>query len=52
MARVVEMRFFAGLSVVEMAEALNVSPETIQRDWRVAKAWLYKELNKKEPDVT
>ncbi len=38
--RVVELRFFAGLSVEEAAEALGVSPRTIARDWRFAKAWL------------
>jgi RNA polymerase sigma factor (TIGR02999 family) len=45
-ARVVEMRFFAGLSVEETAQALNISADTVLRDWRLAKAWLYKELNK------
>src|SRR5262245_4443386 len=44
-ARVVEMRFFAGLSVEETAEALCVSPETVMRDWKFAKAWLHHELN-------
>jgi RNA polymerase sigma-70 factor (ECF subfamily) len=43
-AKVVEMRFFAGLSVDETAAALRVSPETVMRDWRVAKAWLHREL--------
>ncbi len=43
-AKVVEMRFFAGLSVEEVAEALNSSPATIKRDWTFAKAWLHKEL--------
>ncbi len=43
-AKVVEMRFFAGLSVEEVAEALNTSPATIKRDWTFAKAWLHKEL--------
>ena len=45
-ARVVEMRFFAGLSVEETAQALHVSEETVLRDWKLAKAWLFKELNK------
>jgi RNA polymerase sigma factor (TIGR02999 family) len=45
-ARVVEMRFFGGLSAAETAQALNVSEETVLRDWRLAKAWLYRELNK------
>lgn len=42
--RVVEMRFFGGLSVDETAEVLAVSPQTVMRDWKLAKAWLYKEL--------
>jgi RNA polymerase sigma factor (TIGR02999 family) len=49
-ARVVEMRFFGGLSVEETAEALSVSQETVQRDWRLAKAWLHAELTKGEPN--
>jgi RNA polymerase sigma factor (TIGR02999 family) len=43
-AQVVEMRFFGGLSVEETAEVLHVSPITVMRDWRNAKAWLYREL--------
>ncbi len=43
-ATVVELRFFGGLSVEETAEVLRVSPETIKREWRRAKAWLYREL--------
>ncbi len=46
-SRVVEMRFFGGLTVEEMAEALKVSPVTVKREWRGARAWLYLEL--KEP---
>jgi RNA polymerase sigma factor (TIGR02999 family) len=42
--RVVEMRFFGGLSVEETAEVLKVSPITVKREWRAAKAWLYREL--------
>jgi RNA polymerase sigma factor (TIGR02999 family) len=42
--QVVEMRFFGGLSVDEAAEVLGVSPVTVKRDWRAAKAWLYREL--------
>jgi len=42
--QVVEMRFFGGLSVEETAEVLNVSPVTVMRDWKTAKAWLYREL--------
>jgi RNA polymerase sigma factor (TIGR02999 family) len=42
--RVVEMRFFGGLSVEETAEVLKVSTITVKRDWRAARAWLYREL--------
>jgi DNA-directed RNA polymerase specialized sigma24 family protein len=45
-ARVVEMRFFGGLSVEQSANALGVSVETVMRDWKVAKAWLLRELKK------
>ena len=48
--RVVEMRFFGGLSVEETAEVLNVSPVTVMRDWSTAKAWLYRELGGKKSD--
>lgn len=44
-SRVVELRFFGGLSVAETAEALGVSEETVARDWRFAKAWLHRELS-------
>jgi len=44
-SQVVELRYFAGLSVAETAAILRVSPETVQRDWRVAKAWLLRELS-------
>ena len=44
-ARVVELRFFAGLSLEETAEALNVSVGTVRRDWSLAEAWLYRELS-------
>jgi RNA polymerase sigma factor (TIGR02999 family) len=43
-ARVVELRYFAGLTVEETAEALHVSPETVMRDWKMAKSWLSREL--------
>jgi RNA polymerase sigma factor (TIGR02999 family) len=49
-ARVVELRFFAGLSLEESAEALKVSVGTVRRDWSLAEAWLYRELNKGEGD--
>jgi len=45
-SRVVELRFFGGLSVEESAEALRVSPETVQRDWKLAKVWLLRELER------
>jgi len=44
-SKVVELRFFGGLSVEETAEALSVSPLTVKRDWSMAKAWLYNSLN-------
>lgn len=43
-ARVVELRFFGGLSIEEAAEVLGVSPATVKRDWLVARAWLFREL--------
>lgn len=43
-AQVIEMRFFGGLSVEEAATALGVSPQTVMRDWRLARAWLTREL--------
>jgi RNA polymerase sigma-70 factor, ECF subfamily len=43
-ARVVELRYFGGLSVEETAEVLGISPETAKRDWKMAKAWLFGEL--------
>ncbi len=43
-ARVVELRFFGGLSLEETAEVPEISEETVTRDWRVAKAWLFREL--------
>ena len=48
--RIVEFRFFAGLSVEETAEVLGRSPRTIKREWRLAKAWLFREL-RKSPDA-
>ena len=43
--RVIEMRFFGGLSVEETAEVLKVSAITVKREWRAARAWLYRELS-------
>jgi RNA polymerase sigma factor (TIGR02999 family) len=45
-SRVVELKYFGGLSLEEIAEALGVSRATVIREWRMAKAWLYGELNK------
>ena len=45
-SRIVELRFFGGLTVEEAAEVLHVSPATIKREWSTAKAWLYRELAK------
>ncbi len=45
-SRVVELRFFAGLSIEETAEALGISPATVKREWNMAKAWLYREISK------
>jgi RNA polymerase sigma factor (sigma-70 family) len=44
-SRVVELRFFGGLSVAEAAEVLKISPETVMHDWKLAKAWLLRELS-------
>lgn len=44
-AKVVELRYFGGLSVDEAAEVLKVSPDTVKRDWRLAKAWLLREIS-------
>jgi RNA polymerase sigma factor (TIGR02999 family) len=49
-SQVVVMRFFGGLSVEETAEVLKVSPDTVARDWRLAKAWLMRELSEKKSD--
>jgi RNA polymerase sigma factor (TIGR02999 family) len=46
--RVVELRYFGGLSVEESAEVLQIAPETVMRDWKLAKAWLYRELTGKQ----
>ena len=48
--QVVELRYFAGLSLEETAEALSVSIDTVKRDWRFAKLWLYSELSGNAPD--
>lgn len=43
-AKIVELKFFSGLSIEETAKALGISPATVKRDWNMAKAWLYREL--------
>lgn len=48
-ARVVEMRYFGGMNVEDVAEALSVSPTTVKREWAMAKAWLYRKLHGQEP---
>jgi RNA polymerase sigma factor (TIGR02999 family) len=50
-ARVVELRFFGGLSVEETAEVLGVSAPTVKRQWRMAKAWLYGQVSNKEQEA-
>ncbi len=47
-SQIVELRYFGGLSEEETAEALTVSPRTVRRDWSLARAWLYRELNRGE----
>ena len=48
-ARIVELRFFAGLTVEEAAEALSLSPATLKRRWSLARAWLFRELSSSQP---
>jgi RNA polymerase sigma factor (TIGR02999 family) len=45
-AKVIELKFFGGLSVEEIADVLKISPQSVMRDWRLAKVWLQRELNK------
>jgi RNA polymerase sigma-70 factor, ECF subfamily len=49
--RIVELRFFAGLTVEETAAALGISPATVKREWALAKGWLYRELTTPPPSV-
>lgn len=51
-SRIVELRFFGGLSVDETAEFLGISPKTVKRDWSVAKVWLHSELRQTDGDVS
>ena len=48
-AKVIELRYFGGLSVEETAEVLKVSTITVKRDWRMARAWLYREMSGRAP---
>ncbi len=50
-SRIIEMRFFGGLTVEQTAEVLNVSPDTVMRDWRLAKAWLEQEMSGRPHDA-
>jgi DNA-directed RNA polymerase specialized sigma24 family protein len=52
MSQVVELRFFGGLSAAEAADVLNVSPQTVLRDWKTAKAWLLRELRQPKPTTS
>jgi RNA polymerase sigma factor (TIGR02999 family) len=45
-SRVVELRFFAGLSLEEISEAMDIAPATVQRDWTAARAWLHREISR------
>ena len=47
-SKVVEMRFFGGMEIQQVAEVLQVSPDTVKRDWRLAKLWLARELGREE----
>ncbi len=44
-SRIVELRFFAGLSIEDTSEVMKISPATIKRDWAMARAWLYREMH-------
>jgi RNA polymerase sigma factor (sigma-70 family) len=44
-SRIVELRYFGGLTIEETAEALKISPATVKRDWRMARAWLRSEIS-------
>ncbi len=49
-AKIVEMRFFGGMEVSEIAQALDTSERTVRRDWSMSKAWLFKELESSSPE--
>ncbi len=46
-SRIIELRFFGGLTIEETAEVVSISPATVKRDWNMAKAWLYGEISKR-----
>jgi RNA polymerase sigma factor (sigma-70 family) len=48
--QIIELRFFGGLSIEETSEVLKIAPRTVEREWKLAKAWLYRELSKEEKD--
>jgi RNA polymerase sigma factor (sigma-70 family) len=48
-AKIVELRYFGGMTVEEVAESLDISPATVKRHWTVARAWLHKELTGNSP---
>jgi len=48
-SRVVELRIFAGLTLEETAQALNISPSTVRREWSMAKAWLHRQIKNNDP---
>lgn len=49
-ARIIELRFFGGLSIEETADVMGISPTTVKREWNVAKKWLAREMRKANPD--
>ncbi len=51
-SQIVELRFFGGLTIEEAAEVLDVSPRTVRRDWRIAKAWLRREIMRDKEDAS
>jgi RNA polymerase sigma factor (sigma-70 family) len=48
-SRIVELRFFAGLSIEETAEVMHLSPASIKREWQSARAWLFREMTRTSP---
>lgn len=48
-SQIVELRFFGGMTAEEVAEVLDVSPRTVQREWRMARAWLHRQISASEP---